>query len=131
MARSEHRGSAMSDASNDIGPGEAEMLAELQSVIDQVDGPPDDVVAAAKASFTWRTVDAELAELTFDSLVDEEAGTLVRSAEQPRLLTFSAGDVEIEVEATLAGHRYRLLGQIVPSGPGQLAVRQPAGPRAV
>src|SRR5437773_988059 len=77
----------MSNASNDMGPGEAEMLAELRSVIDEVDAPPADVVAAAKASFTWRTVDAdlaELAEITFDSLVDEEAGTLVRGAGPPR-----------------------------------------------
>src|SRR5436190_24385792 len=124
----------MSNASNDMGPGEAEMLAELRSVIDEVDAPPADVVAAAKASFTWRTVDAdlaELAEITFDSLVDEEAGTLVRGAGQPRLLTFTATGVEIEVEVTPSGRAYRLLGQVIPAAPGDLEVRHPNSTQAV
>src|SRR3954470_17810269 len=127
MATSElMRGTA--GMSEDINRGDAEVLAELRSVIDQVDAVPADVVAAAKASFTWRTVDAELAqlaELTFDSLVDEDAGVLVRGGEQPRLLTFGAAGVEIEVEATAtaSGRSFRLLGQVVPPAAGQLEVR--------
>src|SRR4051794_33213017 len=72
---------------------ETALLAELSEVFGHVDPVPPEVVAAARASFTWRTVDAELAvlaELAFDSLVDDTGGTLVRgaAAEQPRLLTF-------------------------------------------
>ena len=39
---------------------------------------PADVVAAAKATFTWRTIDAELAALTFDSVADADALAGVR-----------------------------------------------------
>ena len=47
-----------------------QLLAELGEAVRVYDGPPDDVIAAAKDLFIWRTVDAELASLTFDSLLD-------------------------------------------------------------
>jgi len=42
-------------------------FATLRSVIERADPVPPPVVAAAKASFTWRTIDSELAELVADS----------------------------------------------------------------
>ena len=117
--------------SEQISPEDAAMLAELRAVVDHMDAVPPDVVAAAKASFIWRTVDAELAELTFDSLVDADAGVLVRGGDQPRLLTFQAGPTEVEVEATRAGRAFRLLGQIVPAAAGELTVRHPNAAQSV
>ena len=53
--------------------------------------PFPSVLAAARGSFTWRTIDAELAELAYDSALDTERLTAVRSADTARLLTFPKG----------------------------------------
>ena len=49
-------------------------FATLRSVIDRADPVPPAVIAAAKASFTWRTIDSELAELVADSAESLSAG---------------------------------------------------------
>src|SRR6185312_17019847 len=90
------------------------LLAELRNVVDQADPIPEPVVAAAKAVFTWRTIDAELAELVADSFVTA-AGT--RTADAARLLTFQADDTEVEVEIAATGATRRITGQLVPPGP--------------
>ncbi len=73
---------------------------------------PDQVLAAAKGSLTWRTIDAELAALAFDSLTDDLAG--VRSEGGDRQLTFRTPGLEIEV-LVRAGRS--LIGQLVPPQP--------------
>lgn len=89
------------------------LFDELKQALEQADSVPEDVLDMAKESFTWRTIDAELAELVFDSAVDEVAG--VRgTALAERELTFRAGEVEIEI---MLGDG-NLNGQVVPAGPG-------------
>ena len=44
-----------------------QLLSDVGAAIAAADEVPASVIEAAKASFTWRTVDAELAELVFDS----------------------------------------------------------------
>ena len=46
-----------------------DLLDALRAALTTTDAVPDEVVAAAKDSFTWRTIDAELAELSYDSLM--------------------------------------------------------------
>ena len=72
------------------------LLAELADVIEHADPVPASVLVAAKAAFTWRTIDADLAELVADSLA-EAAG--VRGREAARLLTFRASAIDGEVDA--------------------------------
>ncbi|MGH9269940.1 MAG: hypothetical protein ACRDZ2_01565, partial [Ilumatobacteraceae bacterium] len=55
---------------------------------------PDKVVTGARAAWTWRTIDEELAELVFDSATEL---TGVRSEDTARQLTFRAPGVEVEV----------------------------------
>jgi hypothetical protein len=51
---------------------------------------------AARAAFTWRTVDAELAELLHDSALES---TAVRGADDAaRTLSFVSGPITLEVE---------------------------------
>jgi len=57
-----------------------EFLAELRLAGLVVDPVPQRVTFAAKASLAWRTIDAELAELTYDSGARRERLTLVRGA---------------------------------------------------
>ena len=89
------------------------LLQELRRAVTAADPVPPEVIAAAKASFTWRTIDAELAELAFDSLLDDDT-VLVRGGDQPRLLTFEASSVTIELVVVADAGNRRVVGQLVP-----------------
>lgn len=57
--------------------------------------PPAEAVDLVKNAFTWRTIDAELMELSYDSVLDT-AG--VRDADATRTMEFTAGDLTIVTE---------------------------------
>jgi hypothetical protein len=78
--------------------------------------------AAAMELFRWRTVDAELAVLTADSMLEAPAG--VRGASEARTLTFVAQDVQVVVEITESAGQRQMLGQLVPGGPAHVSVHQ-------
>jgi hypothetical protein len=104
------------------------LLAHLGELLRERDAPPADAVDLARQSFGLRTIDAELAALTADSGVEELVG--VRSAGTatgPRLLTFEAADLAVEVEIDGSGRTRRLLGQLVPGGPAAIDVRGRSG----
>lgn len=90
---------------------EEQLLAELGTTLDELDPVPAVATEFARAAFTWRSIDAELAELVFDSADDQLAG--VRSAGGGRQMTFRAPGLEIEVVVMAEGAR-RLVGQLVP-----------------
>ena len=74
----------------------------------------------AKAAFAWRTIDADLAQLSYDSLDDEQTPLVTRTEDATvRALTFVAGRLTIELEITAAS----VLGQVVPAQPGQLLLQ--------
>lgn len=99
---------------------------ELGEVLRRVDPVPEAVVEAAKNVFTWRTLDSELAALSYDSVID--SGALTRSDDDgPRLLTFTAGRVEIEIEIDEDRAGRRLLGQISPPAVADLLLRSDDG----
>jgi hypothetical protein len=100
------------------------LLAELRSVVEKADPIPDAVVSAAKASFIWRTIDAELAELVTDSLFTSPG---IRSDGGARLLTFEGPGVEVEVEVADTGRSRHLTGQLVPVRAATIAVRWSGG----
>jgi hypothetical protein len=104
------------------------LLAELRRVVGVIDPVPEAVRIAARAALDWRTLDAEFAELVHDSRVDEPA-LAVRGAAGPRILTFAAGDLEIEVEAEPQGdgERLRITGQIVPAQTAQIGITTDVG----
>jgi hypothetical protein len=109
-----------------VGPGDEALLEELRGAAHRFDPPPPAVLEAARASLTWRTIDAELAALEFDSAVDQAAAA-VRSGEGPRLLTFSAPGLNIEVEVSPLGPRRQLVGQLVPAQAARIDVRHAGG----
>jgi hypothetical protein len=99
------------------------LLDELRRVFAAIDPVPEPVQIAARAAIEWRTIDAELATLVSDSIVDEPM-LAVRGGGEPRLLTFEAPELTIELEAEPAGDEtLRLVGQLVPPQPAQIAVR--------
>ena len=107
---------------------EDELLADLREA-GRLDPVPPEAVAAAKAGFMWRTIDAELAELTYDSLLDDQALAGVRSAAPARFLSFASepAKLTVEVEAVTEGGRRRLIGQLVPTQRGHIEVRHAGG----
>jgi hypothetical protein len=90
------------------------LIAALRAGLDQSDPVPGDVTAFAKAAFTWRDIDAELASLDFDSAESgQEVG--VRSSATARMISFQAGQWMLDIEYDeIAG---RLLGVISPEAP--------------
>jgi hypothetical protein len=107
-------------------PQDARLLEELRRAAGRYDPPPASVVEAARASLTWRSIDAELAALAFDSAVDQPVGA-VRSAGGPRQLAFDAPGLTVEVEVSLAGASRRLIGQLTPPLPARIEVRHAGG----
>ena len=81
---------------------------------------PRQVIEAGKAAWAWRTIDAELAALTYDSAAEPDlltAGTRAEPASL-RALTFSRDEMTIELEVT----EDALVGQITPAQGGETVV---------
>jgi hypothetical protein len=115
-----------SETPDPVGGEDEALLEELRDAARRFDPPPPQVLEAARASLTWRAIDSELAALAFDSAVDQ-AATAARSGEGPRLLTFSAPGLNIEVEVSPIGPRRQLVGQLVPAQPARIDVRHAGG----
>jgi hypothetical protein len=87
-----------------------ELLELVARALRTADPVPDPVIEGARAAWTWRTIDEELAELVFDSAVET---TGVRSEDSARQLTFRSPGVEIEVMIVDEASR-RLVGELIP-----------------
>lgn len=88
-----------------------QLLAELWNSLDLADPPPDRLATVAKAALIWRTIDADLAEIAFDSAHDLVG---VRDTAVQRQVTFETADLEIEIMMTDEVAR-RVVGQLVPA----------------
>ncbi|WP_432477214.1 hypothetical protein [Nocardioides sp. GXQ0305] len=98
------------------------LLAALAEATRQAGEPTDTMAAAADAAYSWRTVDAELAALTYDSLADD--AVLVRDAgTASRQLVFEGEGLAVELEHTPDG----LVGQLVPPSRGTVMLLGPGG----
>jgi hypothetical protein len=96
------------------GPGlnDDELLEALRHAVAARDAVPAQFIAAAQNAFAWHNIDAELAQLTYDSMRDAEPSLSTRTeAASIRALTFTSGHLTIELEVGTQS----LLGQIVPA----------------
>jgi hypothetical protein len=99
-----------------------ELLAELADARQRAGEPTGTMAAAAEAAYSWRTIDAELAALTYDSMADEAA--LVRDAgTTTRQLVFEGEGLAVELEHTTDS----LVGQLVPPARGTVTLLRPTG----
>jgi len=108
-----------------------ELLADLKTLVRQLDPVPEQVREAARASATWLTIDAdlaELAELTYDSVVSDEL-VGIRGSGAARQLTFETPGRTLEIE--IAGAAGRLQGQIVPAREVDVVIRHRNGATTV
>jgi hypothetical protein len=100
------------------------LLASVKAALREADDVPISFIESGKASYTWHSIDAELAALSYDSAHDDLVGATTR-AEQAELrsLTFDARGLSIELEI-IAG---TLHGQLVPPQAGTVELRQEFG----
>ncbi|WP_107057495.1 hypothetical protein [Streptomyces sp. NRRL S-646] len=96
-----------------------EELRRAAAILDPV---PAGLRQIAVEAFALHDLDARIAELTFDSVVD---AIPVRGAtDVPRMLTFHVGGVTVDVELTAQG----LMGQVLP--PQSAGIEVLSGPQA-
>ena len=93
--------------------GDDELLVLLGRSLAATDPVPAAVLHGAIGAETWRTIDAELAELVFDSALEATGTRSATAAPAAREVTFRAGEVEIEL---LVGEEpgAPVEGQVVP-----------------
>ena len=99
-----------------------ELVAEVRALMSRYDPVPPEALAAAHSAIAWRTIDAELAELSAEA---ELVG--VRGVSSPELLSFESRGLTVELEVLAVDGGRRLLGQLVPPGPGLVQVRHEGG----
>jgi hypothetical protein len=86
-----------------------ELMDQLRRIANEVDAPPDLVTESARAAFSTRRLDDELAELLNDSQVTASAA--VRGVRPgPRLLSFEFGEVSLELQIEAVDGRLVLRG---------------------
>lgn len=105
---------------------------QLRRAVERYDPVPPPLARAAVDAFTWRTIDAELAELVFDSLATSAP---VRGTGETRLLTFETETMTIEVEVSgaagptatagtaITGDARRVSGRLIPAQQADVELR--------
>jgi hypothetical protein len=105
-------------------PDDEELLEALREALRAREEVPEWFVETGKNAYAWHNIDAELAQLTYDSQGDRERAAAVRSeAASIRALTFTSTRLSIELEVAETS----LLGQIIPPRGGTLEVHTTAG----
>jgi hypothetical protein len=100
------------------------LLAALREAMSVREAVPTWFVETGKDAYAWHDIDAELAQLTYDSHSDERMAAVTRSETASiRALTFTSNQLSMELEVTEDG----LLGQIIPPRVGALEIHTTAG----
>jgi hypothetical protein len=101
-----------------------QLLAALREAVKARQAVPAWFLDTARSAFTWHNIDAELAQLTYDSESDLDRAAAVRSETASiRALTFTSAHLTLELEVTESS----LLGQIIPPRSGTLEAHTRAG----
>ncbi len=97
-----------------------QLLGALREAMRARQAVPPGFAEAAKSVYAWHNIDAELAQLTYDSSRDTDRSVSLRSETASiRALTFTSAHTSIELEVTEGS----LLGQVMPPGEGTIEVQ--------
>ncbi|WP_141860051.1 hypothetical protein [Kribbella jejuensis] len=100
------------------------LIEALRAALAAADDVPAAFVEAGKSAFAWRTIDAELAALTYDSALEPLDAVAIRSeSAMLRSLTFASDGWTVEVELTPNA----VLGQLDPPEVGTVTARGDGG----
>ena len=102
-----------------------QLLTALSEAIKARQAVPSWFVETGKNAYAWHNIDAELAQLTYDSYhADKREAAVVRSeTASVQFLTFTSAHLTMELE--VAGSS--LLGQVIPPRSGTLEIHTRAG----
>ena len=99
-----------------------QLLAALGGAIRARRAVPDAFVEMGKGAYAWHQIDAELAQLTYDSMTDLTAAVRSETA-SIRALTLTSPHLSMELEVS----EDCLLGQVIPPRAGTLEAQTGAG----
>jgi hypothetical protein len=101
-----------------------QLLAALGEAVKAREAVPEWFVETGKNAYAWHNIDAELAQLTYDSQADAGQMAVARSETASiRALTFTSVHLSIELEVADAS----LFGQVVPPQAGTLEAHTRSG----
>jgi hypothetical protein len=104
-----------------------QLLEALREAIRARQAVPSWFVATGKNAYAWHNIDAELAQLTYDSQADLDQLALVRSETASiRALTFTSAHLSLELEVGTD----TLFVQVMPPQAGTLETHTKAGTTA-
>lgn len=105
-----------------------QLLAALRDAMRSRQDVPAEFIEMGKNAYAWRDIDAELAQLTYDSChepdLEQFASTRSENA-SIRALTFTSVHLSLELEVAEGS----LLGQVIPPRAGTLETQTRAGAR--
>jgi hypothetical protein len=100
------------------------LLAALRGAMTAREAVPTWFVETGKNAYAWHNIDAELAQLTYDSERDQRTAAATRSETASiRALTFTSTRLSIEFEVS----EDSLLGQVTPPEAGTLEIHTTTG----
>ena len=99
-----------------------QLLAALGEAMRARQAVPESFVDMGKSAYAWHNIDAELAQLTYDSSREPTVGLRSETA-SIRALTFTSVHLSLELEVTDGS----LLGQVIPPQAGTLETQTSAG----
>ncbi len=91
-----------------------QLLTLLRAALEAENPPPTNVDAVADLTYAWRTIDADLAALSYDSVL-EPATT--RDDGSVRTLAFELND-DVRIDIRIDAERTRIVGQVEPAAEG-------------
>ncbi len=103
-----------------------QLLAVLREALDADEAVPPEFVELGKNAFAWHNIDAELAQLTYDSTRELAVPATRAETASIRALTFTSEQLTIELEVG----EDSILGQVIPAQGGTIEIEDRAGAAA-
>jgi hypothetical protein len=104
-----------------------QLLAALREALEADEAVPPEFIEAGKNAYAWHNIDAELAQLTYDSSHESHAALSLRAeAASIRALTFTSAHLTIELEVS----EDSVLGQVIPAQSGVIEIQGREGTAA-
>jgi hypothetical protein len=104
-----------------------QLLGALREALRAGRAVPPEFVEAGKNAYAWHNIDTELAQLSYDSILDRDSALSIRSETASiRTLTFTTAHLAIDLEI----NDDHLLGQVIPPQEGTIEIHTRAGPVA-
>ncbi|MDR2986053.1 MAG: hypothetical protein LBV34_14550 [Nocardiopsaceae bacterium] len=104
-----------------------QLLAALREALEADEAVPPEFIEVGKNAYAWHNIDAELAQLTYDSVREPDAALSLRAeAASIRALTFTSAHLTIELEVS----EDSVLGQVIPAQSGVIEIQGREGTNA-